>query len=43
MLQMAIFAVASVFVFGFVLCALLVSGTGALGVKRALVSEDPRS
>jgi mannose-1-phosphate guanylyltransferase len=42
MLHMAIFAVTSAFVFGFMLCAMLVSETGVLGVKRALVSEGRR-
>ena len=43
MLQLAIFAVASALVFGFVLGAMLGSGTGAPGVKRALVAEGRKS
>ena len=43
MLQIAIVVVTSAFVFGFVLCARLVSGTGAPGVQRALVAEGRKS
>ena len=43
MLQIAIVAVTGAFAFGFVLCAMLVSGTGAPGVKRALVAEGRES
>jgi hypothetical protein len=43
MLQIAIVAVPGAVAFGFVLCAMLVSGTGAPGVERALVAEGWRS
>jgi mannose-1-phosphate guanylyltransferase len=39
MLQIAIVAVTSALVFGFVLCAMFVSGTETPGAKRALVPE----
>src|SRR6266481_2132098 len=43
MLQIAIVAVTGVFAFGFVLCAMFLSGTGAPGIERALVAEDRKS
>jgi len=43
MLQIAIVAVTGAFVFGFVLCAMLVSGTWVPGVERALVAEGRKS
>ena len=43
MLQIAIVAVTGAVAFGFVWCAMLVSGTTAPGVKRALVAESRKS
>lgn len=43
MLQIAIVAVTGAVAFGFVLCAMLVSGTGASGMERALVAEGRKS
>jgi hypothetical protein len=39
MLQIAIVPVTGAFAFGFVLCAMLVSGMGAPELKRAVVAE----
>ena len=43
MLQMAIVAITGAFAFGFVLCAMLVSGTGTPELKRALLGEGRKS